>query len=147
MIYHEEKGRNFTIQIKTRTKKWVAVIHRIPFHNKWWHLLFTWNMKSGISLYINGNFAIQTVNAVNTVERYTRLQSSSDEVIIGCTNQSTGFSRSLKEFGHFDFGHFAIWDRVLMQTEIELAYKASIFETRESLKCCERIAGKHLSKP
>ena len=145
MIYHEENERNFTIQVRTRSKEWEAVIHRMPYHRRWWHLLITWNKQTGLSVYINGNFAIQKTYAED-VKGYGQraifpLEPEIDDMTVGCTNLSTGFIRSLKEFGAFDFGHLAIWSRVLKKAEIVNAFKASIIETRESLACCKQIAG------
>ena len=148
MIHHGEKGVNFTVRIKTRKKKWETVIHKMPYQEKWWHLLITWNKQSGLSLFINGNFAVQKGYAEDISkdgrEADSSLAPEVDDIVIGCTNRTTEFIRSLKEFGQFDFGHLAIWSRVLSQEDIAKAYKASIIETKKSVACCKRMEGNTL---
>ena len=148
MIHHGERGINFTVKVRTRRLQWEAIIHKMPYHSKWWHLLITWNKRSGIALYINGNFAIQRGYAEDVTRDKTGMDSSlatkADEIVIGCSNRTTSLVASLKEFGRFDFGSLAIWDRVLSQQDIERAYKVSLIETKESATCCKQLSGKAL---
>ena len=149
-IHHKENGINFTVKVRTRRQQWEAIIHKMPYSKRWWHLLITWSKQSGITLYINGNFAIQRGYAEDVgkgkFERDLYLASEENDIVVGCTNGTENFIRSLKEVGQFDFGHLAIWSKVLSQSDIEKAYKTSITETRESIACCKQISGKHVPR-
>ena len=144
MIYHGTNSKNFTIEVATKTEVWKLVLHRVPFMNEWWHLSFTWTKSSGISLFINGQFAVQSANAEKRMsERLFDDIGRNVELIIGQSKNSHDLTSAIHTIGHFDVGHIAIWDRAFGTLEIERAFKVTITETDMSKKCCERKRGKN----
>ena len=150
MIHHKENGEDLTVTVRTRKRQWEAVIHKMPYHTRWWHLLITWDKQSGIALYINGNFVMQRSYAKDAGKGVgpmdSSLASDSDDIVIGCPNGTTDFTKLLGKFGKFDFSHLAIWDKVLAQLDVRRAYQASISETKESKACCQQKYGKTYHK-
>ena len=150
MIYHGTNSTNFTIEVATKAEVWKLVLHRVPFMNEWWHLSFTWIKSSGISLYINGQFAIQSAHAEKRTPGTLSDESGGNgELIIGNSKNSHDLISAISMIGHFDIGHIAIWETAFDASEIERAFKVTILETDESKKCCKRKSGKtfvpHLS--
>ena len=144
MIYHGINSTNFTIEVATKTEVWKLVLHRVPFMNEWWHLSFTWTKSSGISLYINGQFAVQSPHAEKRMsKRLSDEIGRNGELIIGQSKNSHDFISAINMIGHFDIGHIAIWDRAFGTLEIERAFKVTITETDKSKKCCKTKSGKN----
>ena len=142
MIYNGEFAKNFTVTVKTATQQWEVIMHRMPFKEDWWHFLLTWSQKSGLSLYVNGHFAIQKEMPQNVPYKLSSYQSINGQILIGCTDAGKSFIQALEEHGYFDFGHFAVWEKVFNLSEARAAFKASIKETDESRECCKRKKGK-----
>ncbi|XP_065053363.1 uncharacterized protein LOC135682410 isoform X3 [Rhopilema esculentum] len=141
MIYNGEFAKNFTVTVKTATQQWEVIMHRMPFKEDWWHFLLTWSQKSGLSLYVNGHFAIQKEMPQNVPYKPSSYQSINGQILIGCTGAGKSFIQALEEHGYFDFGHFAVWEKVFNLSEVRAAYKASIKETEETRECCKRKKG------
>jgi len=145
MIHHKQNGEDLTVTVRTRKRQWEAVVHKMPYHTRWWHLLITWDKQSGIALFINGNFVMQRSYAKEVSKGVSPMDSSlasdSEDIVVGCPNSTTDFTKSLGKFGKFDFAHLAIWNKVLSKLDIRRAYQASITETKESKACCRQKYG------
>uniref|UniRef100_A0A8C7SGT2 Adhesion G protein-coupled receptor D1 n=1 Tax=Oncorhynchus mykiss TaxID=8022 RepID=A0A8C7SGT2_ONCMY len=96
-------------------KRWRANINILgPF---WTHILFTWTLKDGLNIYINGTFNTSdpTGNvSMNYGDPYP-------DLVIGTGNDQS--------YGHHltgAFDEFIIWERALSPQEILMYYKAAI---------------------
>ncbi|KAM9546966.1 adhesion G-protein coupled receptor D1-like isoform 2-T2 [Salvelinus alpinus] len=96
-------------------KRWRANINILgPF---WTHILFTWTLKDGLNIYINGTFNTSdpTGNvSMNYGDPYP-------DLVIGTGNDQS--------YGHHltgAFDEFIIWERALSPEEILMYYKAAI---------------------
>uniref|UniRef100_A0A4W5KWC6 Adhesion G protein-coupled receptor D1 n=1 Tax=Hucho hucho TaxID=62062 RepID=A0A4W5KWC6_9TELE len=96
-------------------KRWRANINILgPF---WTHILFTWTLKDGLNIYINGTFNTSdpTGNvSMNYGDPYP-------DLVIGTGNDQS--------YGHYltgAFDEFVIWERALSPEEILMYYKAAI---------------------
>uniref|UniRef100_A0A8C8GTM1 Adhesion G protein-coupled receptor D1 n=1 Tax=Oncorhynchus tshawytscha TaxID=74940 RepID=A0A8C8GTM1_ONCTS len=96
-------------------KRWRANINILgPF---WTHILFTWTLKDGLNIYINGTFNTSdpTGNvSMNYGDPYP-------DLVIGTGNDQS--------YGHHltgAFDEFIIWERALSPKEILMYYKAAI---------------------
>lgn len=83
----------------------------------WTHILFTWTLKDGLNIYINGTFNTSdpTGNvSMNYGDPYP-------DLVIGTGNDQS--------YGHHltgAFDEFIIWERALSPEEILMYYKAAI---------------------
>ncbi|CAB1321849.1 unnamed protein product, partial [Coregonus sp. 'balchen'] len=83
----------------------------------WTHILFTWTLKDGLNIYINGTFNTSdpTGNvSMNYGDPYP-------DLVIGTGNEQS--------YGHYvtgAFDEFVIWERALSPEEILMYYKAAI---------------------
>uniref|UniRef100_A0A674CA89 Adhesion G protein-coupled receptor D1 n=1 Tax=Salmo trutta TaxID=8032 RepID=A0A674CA89_SALTR len=104
-------------------KRWRANINILgPF---WTHILFTWTLKDGLNIYINGTFNTSdpTGNvSMNYGDPYP-------DLVIGTGNDQS--------YGHHltgAFDEFIIWERALSPEEILMYYKAAIGKITLSLE-------------
>ncbi|CAB1319683.1 unnamed protein product, partial [Coregonus sp. 'balchen'] len=97
------------------SKRWRANI-KIP-GPFWTHILFTWTLKDGLNIYINGTFNTSdpTGNvSMNYGDPYP-------DLVIG-----TGNDQSYGRYVTGAFDEFVIWERALSPEEILMYYKAAI---------------------
>ncbi|GAA6076538.1 adhesion G-protein coupled receptor D1 isoform X1, partial [Tachysurus ichikawai] len=85
----------------------------------WTHILFTWTLKDGLKIYINGTFSVSDTKG-NTSQDYGDTHA---DLVIG-----TGTSQSYGHYVTASFDEFVIWERALSAKEIWLYYKAAIGE-------------------
>lgn len=83
----------------------------------WTHILFTWTLKDGLKIYINGTFSVSDTKG-NTSQDYGDTHA---DLVIG-----TGTSQSYGHYVTASFDEFVIWERALSAKEIWLYYKAAI---------------------
>ncbi|TSO88068.1 Adhesion G-protein coupled receptor D1 [Bagarius yarrelli] len=92
------------------------IISNGPF---WTHILFTWTLKDGLKIYINGTFNISDAKG-DVSQNYGDTYA---DLVIG-----TGPSHSYGHYVTASFDEFVIWERALSAKEIWLYYKAAIGE-------------------
>ena len=136
IILHDSNSSQFRIEVVTSRNKWTAVLHKIPFTNQWFHLVFTWSVTTGLRISVNGQFLLQDAGAQ---ERKYSLGSVYEDngILIGGKDPSNGKIQNVK----FEMGHLAIWDYALDPWDIQLAYKETIKKNTLSIKCCHELSG------
>lgn len=90
----------------------------------WTHVLFTWTLKDGLKVYINGTFSIG--DHVGSVSEY--YGDPYPDLVIGTGNGNS--------YGHYvtgAFDEFIIWEKALSPKEILLYYHAAIGRTTGEL--------------
>uniref|UniRef100_A0A8B9K459 Adhesion G protein-coupled receptor D1 n=1 Tax=Astyanax mexicanus TaxID=7994 RepID=A0A8B9K459_ASTMX len=114
-VFTNPMGGYVEIYTRGNSRRWKAKIK--PPGPFWTHILFTWTMKDGLKVYINGTFnssdEVGSVSENNYDDTYT-------DLVIGTGNVPT--------YGHIvtgAFDEFVIWERALSPREICLYYKAA----------------------
>ncbi|XP_063051285.1 adhesion G-protein coupled receptor D1 isoform X3 [Engraulis encrasicolus] len=114
-VYTNPNGGYVEFYTRGNSRRWRAKIELPgPF---WTHILFTWTLKDGLSVYINGTFSVNDPKG-NFSQNYG---DAFPDLVIGTGN---GYpSRGPYATGAFD--EFVIWERALSAEEINLYYKAA----------------------
>ncbi|KAL6456384.1 hypothetical protein MHYP_G00349280 [Metynnis hypsauchen] len=116
-VYANPLGGYVEFYTRGNSRRWK--VHITPPGPFWTHILFTWTLKDGLKVYINGTFNISDeVGDVSQVygDTYT-------DLVIG-----TGNRESYEHYVTGAFDEFVIWERALSPKEIWLYYKAAIGE-------------------
>ncbi|XP_012683935.2 adhesion G-protein coupled receptor D1 isoform X2 [Clupea harengus] len=115
-VYTNPHGGYVEFYTRGNSRRWKA---KIDLPGPYWtHILFTWTLKDGLSVYINGSFSVSDPKG-NFSQNYG---DSYSDLVIG-----TGNAYNLR--GHYAtgaFDEFVIWERALSPAEINLYYKAAI---------------------
>uniref|UniRef100_A0AAR2IU33 Adhesion G protein-coupled receptor D1 n=1 Tax=Pygocentrus nattereri TaxID=42514 RepID=A0AAR2IU33_PYGNA len=114
-VYANPVGGYVEFYTRGNSRRWK--VHITPPGPFWTHILFTWTLKDGLKVYINGTFNISDeVGGVSQVygDTYT-------DLVIG-----TGNRESYEHYVTGAFDEFVIWERALSPKEIWLYYKAAI---------------------
>ncbi|KAG9354834.1 hypothetical protein JZ751_001547, partial [Albula glossodonta] len=96
------------------SRRWRAKI-KIP-GPYWTHILFTWTLKDGLKVYVNGTFDVSDPEGSVSSHYGDTYQ----ELVIGTANDD-----SYKHYVTGAFDEFVIWERALSPYEIWLYYKAA----------------------
>ncbi|KAI5094699.1 adhesion G-protein coupled receptor D1, partial [Silurus meridionalis] len=116
-VYTNPYGGYVEFYTRRNSQRWKANIDLPgPF---WTHILFTWTLKDGLKIYINGTFSVNDTKgdmSYNYGDTYA-------DLVIG-----TGPSHSYGHYVTASFDEFVIWERALSAKEIWLYYKAAIGE-------------------
>ncbi|KAG7332042.1 hypothetical protein KOW79_003876 [Hemibagrus wyckioides] len=116
-VYTNPFGGYVEFYTRGNSQRWKANINLPgPF---WTHILFTWTLKDGLKIYINGTFSISDAKG-DTSQDYGDTHA---DLVIG-----TGTSQSYGHYVTASFDEFVIWERALSAREIWLYYKAAIGE-------------------
>ncbi|XP_047679116.1 adhesion G-protein coupled receptor D1 isoform X5 [Tachysurus fulvidraco] len=116
-VYTNPFGGYVEFYTRRNSQRWKANINLPgPF---WTHILFTWTLKDGLKIYINGTFSVSDTKG-NTSHNYGDTHA---DLVIG-----TGTSQSYGHYVTASFDEFVIWERALSAQEIWLYYKAAIGE-------------------
>ncbi|XP_053536049.1 adhesion G-protein coupled receptor D1 isoform X3 [Ictalurus punctatus] len=116
-VYTNPLGGYVEFYTRRNSQRWKANINLPgPF---WTHILFTWTLKDGLKIYINGTFGIGDPKG-DVSQNYGNTYA---DLVIG-----TGSSHSYGHYVTASFDEFVIWERALSAKEIWLYYKAAIGE-------------------
>ncbi|XP_053480152.1 adhesion G-protein coupled receptor D1 isoform X2 [Ictalurus furcatus] len=116
-VYTNPLGGYVEFYTRRNSQRWKANINLPgPF---WTHILFTWTLKDGLKIYINGTFDIGDPKG-DVSQNYGNTYA---DLVIG-----TGSSHSYGHYVTASFDEFVIWERALSAKEIWLYYKAAIGE-------------------
>ncbi|KAK2840674.1 hypothetical protein Q7C36_012253 [Tachysurus vachellii] len=116
-VYTNPFGGYVEFYTRRNSQRWKANINLPgPF---WTHILFTWTLKDGLKIYINGTFSVSDTKG-DTSQDYGDTHA---DLVIG-----TGTSQSYGHYVTASFDEFVIWERALSAKEIWLYYKAAIGE-------------------
>ncbi|XP_062400035.1 adhesion G-protein coupled receptor D1 isoform X5 [Sardina pilchardus] len=115
-VYTNPLGGYVEFYTRGNSKRWMA---KIDLPGPYWtHILFTWTMTDGLSVYINGSFSVSDTKG-NFSQNYG---DTYPDLVIGVGND-------IKSKGHYAtgaFDEFVIWERALSPEEISMYYKAAI---------------------
>ncbi|KAJ8401100.1 hypothetical protein AAFF_G00390570 [Aldrovandia affinis] len=114
-VYTNSYGGYVEFYTRGNSRRWITKI-KIP-GPYWTHILFTWTLKSGLSVYVNGTFNVS--DPVGNVSK--NYGDPYQDLVIG-----TGNEESYKRYvtsGAFD--EFVIWERALSPQEIWDYYRAA----------------------
>ncbi|XP_062855458.1 adhesion G-protein coupled receptor D1 isoform X2 [Trichomycterus rosablanca] len=114
-VYTNSLGGYVEFYTRGNSHRWKANI-KLP-GPYWTHILFTWTLKDGLKIYINGTFNISDEKG-SVSENYGDVY---NDLVIG-----TGHSHIYGQYVTGAFDEFVIWERALSPKEILLYYKASI---------------------
>ncbi|XP_036383355.1 adhesion G-protein coupled receptor D1 isoform X2 [Megalops cyprinoides] len=113
-VYANAYGGYVEFYTRGDSKRWKANI-KIP-GPYWTHILFTWTLKDGLKVYVNGTFDVSDPHGRVTKNYGDPYQ----ELVIG-----TGNEENYKHFVTGAFDEFVIWERALSPDEIWQYYKAA----------------------
>ncbi|KAL2092415.1 hypothetical protein ACEWY4_012213 [Coilia grayii] len=114
-VYTNPNGGYVEFYTRGNSRRWRAKIQLPgPF---WTHIVFTWTLKDGLSVYINGTFSVNDPKG-NFSQNYG---DPFPDLVIGTVNGPR--SRGPYATGAFD--EFVIWERALSPEEINLYYRAA----------------------
>lgn len=91
-------------------------------------MAFTWKEGTGLKYYEDGNLSTQT-------NRYKYISRSRNYTPVITLGRPSNVFR-VREFGHFDISHLALWTHDLSPNDMAGVYEHSVIYEKNSCVCC-----------
>ena len=122
----------FRLEVSSKHKVWNVTLTDIP--RRWIYFSFTWEPTDGLKVYFNGYLAFVATEGI-VVSKAKRAVKKA-KIYIGKEHSITGVN-----YGKFQIGHFAMWDKALTPKQVRKAYKAVVIVTPKEQICCQTLKG------
>ena len=126
MIYKSE-DQGFDFVLETTTKRWN--LHMQGDTDVWTHMAFTWRDGVGLKYYEDGNLSTYTNRAKNL---FSRPRNYTPVITLARPDNMM----RLREFGHFDISHLAIWMTDLSSSDLAGVFRNSVEYDGSTGLCC-----------